>query len=236
MRATLRRLLGYLSGVDPLWCISVCGSDERLRINAPLLLERCGEVTSSIAELLAIPLPDPQRRLVLCDDGLSDGGAEELVHQLRQRHGHQRCRVLVFVDDDMPLQRLQQLWHCGPDGLIAFQSYGSGAILQAILSVIEGVSCCDPQLQRRLQQPARPLPGPGRCDAEQLNARERALIQAVARGHTSQQIGALLQLRDDTVRRQLSGLYRRLGVNDQRGLIAWALQQGVIRSCDLRSC
>ena len=59
---------------------------------------------------------------------------------------------------------------------------------------------------------------------------DRELIHAIARGHSSRQIAALQQLRCDTVRRQLSDLYRRLGVRDHHGLIAWGLQQGLLRS------
>jgi DNA-binding NarL/FixJ family response regulator len=221
MRATLHRLQEQLAAMDPSWCISICATDHRLQIFAPLLLERCGEVTSSLAELLAIPLLETQRRLVICDDGLSDGGAVELVQQLRQRYSHERCRVLIVVDPAINQQRLEQLWRCGPDGLCCLEHCGQGEGMQAILSALQGITCCDHDLQRRLQQPYRPCSS--RHDADQLRASERALIQAVARGHTSRQIGALLQLRDDTVRRRLSALYHRLEVRDQRGLIAWAL-------------
>lgn len=209
MRATLHRLQEQLAAMDPSWCISICATDHRLQIFAPLLLERCGEVTSSLAELLAIPLLETQRRLVICDDGLSDGGAVELVQQLRQRYSHERCRVLIVVDPAINQQRLEQLWRCGPDGLCCLEHCGQGEGMQAILSALQGITCCDHDLQRRLQQPYRPC--------------------------SSRQIGALLQLRDDTVRRRLSALYHRLEVRDQRGLIAWALQQGVLRSSDLFS-
>lgn len=233
MRATLHRLQAQLADMDPSWLISICATDHRLRIFAPLLLERCGEVTSSLAELLAIPLAESQRRLVICDDSLSDGGAVELVEQLRQRYGRDRCRVLIVVDPAISQQRLEQLWRCGPDGLCCLEHCGNGEGMQAILSALQGIACCDHDLQRRLQQPYRPCSG--RPGADQLSTRDLALIQAVARGHTSRQIGALLQLRSDTVRRRLSALYRRLQVRDQRGLIAWALQQGVLHSCDLLS-
>ena len=103
-------------------------TDHRLQIFAPLLLERCGEVTSSLAELLAIQLLETQRRLVICDDGLSDGGAVELVQQLRQRYSHERCRVLIVVDPAINQQRLEQLWRCGPDGLGCLEHCGQGVL------------------------------------------------------------------------------------------------------------
>jgi DNA-binding CsgD family transcriptional regulator len=43
-----------------------------------------------------------------------------------------------------------------------------------------------------------------------LSPRERELILAVARGHS--------------IRRSLSALYRKVGVRNQRGLVAWGLE------------
>ena len=231
MRATLHRMQEQLAGMDASWRITICATDHRLRIFVPLLLERCDTVTSTVAELLAIPLPETERRLVICDDGLSDGGAVELVHELRQRFDHERCRVVIVVDPAISQQRLEQLWRCCPDGLCCLEHCGHGEGIQTILSAIQGIASCDHDLQCRLQHPYRPCPC--RQGAELLSVCERALVLAVAHGHTSRQIGALLQLRSDTVRRRLSALYRRLEVRDHRGLIAWAMENGVLRSSDL---
>ena len=66
-----------------------------------------------------------------------------------------------------------------------------------------------------------------------MKERERELLLAVARGHSSATIAALHQVRSDSVRRSLSALYRKVGVKDQRGLIAWGLEQGLLRPPDL---
>lgn len=71
------------------------------------------------------------------------------------------------------------------------------------------------------------------CLDPQLSARERDLVLMLAHGRTTAEIAALLQLRSDTVRRQLSVLYRRTGVTKQRGLIAWGLEHALLRPHDL---
>jgi DNA-binding CsgD family transcriptional regulator len=68
-----------------------------------------------------------------------------------------------------------------------------------------------------------------------LSPRERELILAVARGHSSVQIAALQQVRSDSIRRSLSALYRKVGVRNQRGLVAWGLEQGLLRPPDLHA-
>ena len=53
------------------------------------------------------------------------------------------------------------------------------------------------------------------------------------RGRSSREIAALRQVRCDSVRRQISHLYRKADVCNQRSLLAWALEQGLLRPADL---
>ena len=59
------------------------------------------------------------------------------------------------------------------------------------------------------------------------------LILALAHGQRVSDIAAGRQLRCDSVRRQLSHLYRRTGVRDQQALVAWGIDQGLLRPHDL---
>ena len=66
-----------------------------------------------------------------------------------------------------------------------------------------------------------------------LSSEELELIHLLARGHNGPQIAALRRKRCDSIRHQLSVIYRKTGVKGQHGLIAWALAHGVIRPLDL---
>jgi DNA-binding NarL/FixJ family response regulator len=98
--------------------------------------------------------------------------------------------------------------------------------LQAVLDLMAGRPCIDPVFDRRLRRRERHPRG-------QLSPAERELLLALAWGRSSAEIAALRQVRCDTVRRQRSHLYRKAGVADQRGLLAWALEQGLLRPPDL---
>jgi DNA-binding NarL/FixJ family response regulator len=95
-----------------------------------------------------------------------------------------------------------------------------------VLDLIAGRPCIDPAFDRRLRRGEHHPRG-------QLSTAERELLLALARGRSSAEIAALRQVRCDTVRRQRSHLYRKAGVADQRGLLAWALEQGLLRPPDL---
>jgi DNA-binding NarL/FixJ family response regulator len=68
-----------------------------------------------------------------------------------------------------------------------------------------------------------------------LSPKELELIHLLARGHNGPQIAALRRKRCDSMRHQLSVIYRKIMLHNQRGLIVWALAHGVIRQLDLDS-
>jgi DNA-binding CsgD family transcriptional regulator len=104
-----------------------------------------------------------------------------------------------------------------------------------LIQALHGQQTVDVHFRAPLQQ-ARShalTPRSGHSQEADLSSRERELIQLLGRGHNATQIAALQQKRRDTIRRQLSLLYRKTGVSDQRGLIAWSIAQGLIRPLDL---
>ena len=218
-RQQIHQLQRAVAELQQGWCIAVCSADERLIGIVSLLLEDCDWAAQSIAELLALPLPQQQKLLLICDDELADGGALELIERLPDE------TVLVCLDAAIPQERLAQLWRSGADGLCCRQHCGEGRLLQAVLMLMRGLQSLDPLLGERLrEQPARLIP---------LQHSEQHLLELLARGFNSREIAALEQRRSDTIRRQLRALYRKVGVRDQRALLAWGLGQGLVRPRDL---
>jgi DNA-binding NarL/FixJ family response regulator len=231
VRSQIHTLQNAIRDLSSGWTFVVCTTNQRLISTMALLLEQLEMSAGSIAELLALPLPQQDQILVICDDAGTDGGAEELMRQVRDRLGSARCRFLLCLEPEITQERLLRLWRCRPNAVSCGRNCGTGWLLQAVAAVLRGQFIADPTLQQRLYPPV-PCCG---LDERQLpiTTRERELIHLVARGHDSPQIAALRQRRCDTIRRQLSVLYRKTGVRDQRGLISWALAHGVIRQVDL---
>ena len=91
------------------WTLVVCSSHQRILDNATLLLPSLQFTASSTAECLTLALPSEGTLLVLCDDNGADGGAVELISQMRERHGVERCRFLLCLDADIAASRLVHL-------------------------------------------------------------------------------------------------------------------------------
>jgi DNA-binding NarL/FixJ family response regulator len=215
------------------WTMVLCTRDQCLVAITTLLLEQVMPVAGSTTELLALELPHEHRLLVICDDTGSDGGAEELMFQMRHRHGARRCHFLIGLERDVPQQRLERLWRCGAHAILCWQNCGEGQMMQAIAVLMRGNTFLDPALGERLRHPLA-------CSALtashlKLSKREEELIRLVAHGRNSREIAALKQVRDDSVRHELSELYRKTGVRSRDGLLAWGLEHGLIRPHDLRA-
>lgn len=233
LRASTRHLLNDIATAAEGWTVAICSEDLLLQASGVLLLDCCSLVATSIGQLLIHLQATAKPLLVICDDSCTDGGADDLIHQLRLALGAARCRFLVVLADSVAPERLQRIWSSGAEALCCLQACGRGQLLHALLMVFKGQSCVDPLFRRRLQQPLALHGADGQ--ALELSHREQELITAVARGHNSREIASLHQLRGDTVRRYLSNLYRKVGVRDQRGLISWSLAHGLIRPPDLHS-
>lgn len=224
IREVLRPVLEAIHSAATGWTVAVCSRERALLGGLALLLEDCRFAEGSIAELLAQPLPTERRLLLICGDRLEDGGVDVLLEQLRLSHGG-RCHSVVILPATIAQERLECIWRSGPDAIVCREACGDGQLLRSILHVLQGHGSVDPGLRRRLQQASEAPPV--------LNEREQQLLIAVARGHDSRTIASLQQVRSDSIRRNLSALYRKVGVKNQRGLIAWGLEQGLLRPPDL---
>jgi hypothetical protein len=86
-----------------------------------LLLEQA-LVSHAIAELLAQLPGDCRQLLLIADDNLPDGGADQLLEQLRCQPGIERVRGLVYLPRAVATTRLQQLWMRGPTRCSAWRA------------------------------------------------------------------------------------------------------------------
>ena len=240
LRTRLQPLLQQLALVSPGWTIAVCSTNAQATVIADLVLEQ-PRISRSIAELLSQIERPIERLLVIGDDSLPDGGADQLMLQLRSSPLIGCCRCLIYLPSAVSDGRLQRIWQCVPEGLLSLESGGNGSGLRALISLVGGEHCLDPVFAGRLQRSAaattaassEPLPEARPCSAQELSAKEQELILALAHGQRVSDIAAGRQLRCDSVRRQLSHLYRRTGVRDQQALVAWGIDQGLLRPHDL---
>jgi DNA-binding CsgD family transcriptional regulator len=70
-------------------------------------------------------------------------------------------------------------------------------------------------------------PTPRTSDLDILSDREREVLGLICEGHSDAQMGAILNLSQNTIRNHIASLYRKVGVNRRSAAIIWARERGI---------
>ena len=129
--------------------------------------------------------------------------------------------LTMYRNEALLLQAIQS----GADGYLLKEAELE-TLIQAVRTLAGGQSYLDrtitPALLKRLQS-ASPSPPP-----IGLSASEIETLRLLALGWTNRQIAAHLGLAEKTVRNRLTGIFRKLGVQNRSAAIRYALKQGLI--------
>ncbi|MDB6138395.1 MAG: response regulator containing a CheY-like receiver domain and an DNA-binding domain [Verrucomicrobiaceae bacterium] len=153
--------------------------------------------------------------LVLMDLQLSGMSGVEATKQLVT--GFPRARVLIFStfarDDE-----IQAALRAGALGYLQ-KSASREALLQAIRDVAVGRRSLPVEIEERLT---------GLLAGAEITPREREILTLVAAGKANKEIGAILGIAEDTVKRHVSSILDKLKVNDRAQATAEAIRRGIV--------
>ncbi|MEU6930437.1 response regulator transcription factor [Streptomyces sp. NPDC046374] len=167
---------------------------------------------------LALSL-DPD--VVLMDLRMPGGGGVDAIGELTRRGARARILVLTTYDTDT-------------DTLPAIEAGATGYLLKdtpreelfaAVRAAAEGRTVLSPavagRLVTRVRTPAAPVDG-------SLSAREREVLELVAKGTSNREIAAELFISEATVKTHLTHIYAKLGAKDRAAAVAVAYQRGIL--------
>lgn len=177
-------------------------------------LEIVGEADSGEDALTAYPGAKPD--LVLMDLQLVGIDGIETTRRLIADDADARVLVFsTFARDDEILAALD----AGAAGYLQ-KSAARGELVGAIRSVASG-------------EPFLPEDIAKRIDALRLETppseREREILQLVAKGRANKEIASALGISEDTVKRHVSNVLRKLGTTDRAGATAEAIRRGIVK-------
>jgi DNA-binding NarL/FixJ family response regulator len=98
----------------------------------------------------------------------------------------------------------------------------------AIRAVVRGETYLSPPVSRRVVDEYVSRTGGTPDPLDSLTPRQREILQLVAEGHTSKDIGQRLGLSYRTVETHRNQMMKRLGVTDIAGLVRFAVRSGVV--------
>jgi DNA-binding NarL/FixJ family response regulator len=149
----------------------------------------------------------------------------EVAQRLQAEGSPVRILVLSAYDDE---QYIFGLLSSGAVGYMTKDEALSN-LIDAVRGVAQGeAGWLSRRATARVMQ--RKLAGtkPATDQAALLSARERQVIQLVARGYPNEQIAETLNISDGTVKNHVTNIYGKLGVRTRAEAVAWAWKQGLV--------
>lgn len=174
------------------------------------------QAVSETAELL------PQ--IVLLDAQLPENQSLDTLRQVRQLNGDIHVLLLANREDET---LLYEALRAGAGGYI-LKDVAPDELAQTVRGVARGNVLIQPQLAARLLTRSG-TPERGGTPHESLTAREREVLQLLARGLRNKEIAARLFVSERTVNFHLANIYAKLHVSGRTEALSKALEQGLLK-------
>jgi len=189
-----------------------------------------GDVDGAVAEVLA-RRPD----VVLLDVHLPGGGGVEVLRRLAEAWPQARCLALSVSDDP---QDVIAVIRAGARGYVT-KTISPAELADAIVRVREGDAVFSPRLAGFVLDAfagggaggggapglAGDAPDP---QLDQLTAREREVLQHIARGYLYKEIAQRLGISVKTVEAHVSAVLRKLQLSTRHELSRWAVERRLL--------
>ena len=204
--------------------LSVAIADDHVLIleGFKSLMEGCGvhnvETFSRAADLIRILFD-----VYIIDIGMPDIDGFELVDSIRCAHADARIIVNTIHEEIWLLRRMLDK----DVNAIMLKSTDFMQMIEAITSVVNGKKYLCPGLKKKLSGCKRRMEHP--------SEREIEILKALAGGHTSKEIAAMLFISENTVETHRKRLFAKLGARNMADLIVRAVARGYINASAIAS-
>ncbi|MET9953075.1 response regulator transcription factor [Streptomyces sp. NPDC006339] len=178
-----------------------------------------GEAADGVRAVALVRALDPD--VVLMDLRMPGGGGVDAIAALTR--GGARARVLVLTTYDTDTDTLPAI-EAGATGYL-LKDAPREELFAAVRAAAEGRTVLSPavagRLLTRVRTPVAPVD-------ESLSAREREVIELVAKGTSNRAIAAELFISEATVKTHLTHIYAKLGAKDRAAAVAVAYERGIL--------
>lgn len=181
--------------------------------------EVCGQA-GTLAEAVALARAI-QPEMILMDYGLPDGTGAEAARTILAEVP--QCRV-VFVTVHMDDDELFDAVRSGAKGYL-LKNVPIDTLLEHLRTIQAGGAVLSPQMTDRVLEEFGRLGGEHRRQNQPLTPRETEILQLVARGLTNKEIADTLFIAENTVKRHVHNILKKLDVSNRRAAAKWAREQ-----------
>ena len=176
-------------------------------------------------------MEDARIDVALVDLGLPDGSGLSVIRRMLERVRGCEVIVLTLFGDD---ERVIASREAGATGYLT-KDAAPQEIVDGILQVLDGGAPMSPPIARRVLRRFRDASrdgsvpsGPGPSDGPGLSDREHQVLQLIAKGFATTEIGSLLELSPNTVLTYVKRVYGKLSVHSRSEAIFAARPHGLL--------
>ena len=186
------------------------------------LLEIAGEASGVEEAVTAIEQHAPD--VVLLDVHMPDGGGIEVIRRTAAGSASPPCFLALSVSD--AAENVIAVIRAGARGYVTKNISGE-ELAEAVRRVHDGDAVFSPRLAGFvLDAFAGPAPQP-QSELDALTAREREVLQHIARGYMYKEIALRLEISPKTVEAHVSSVLRKLQLSSRHELTRWAAERGL---------
>ena len=186
------------------------------------LLEIAGEASGVEDAVGAIEQHAPD--VVLLDVHMPDGGGIEVIRRTTAGSASPPCFLALSVSD--AAEDVIAVIRAGARGYVTKNISGE-ELAEAVRRVHDGDAVFSPRLAGFvLDAFAGPAPQP-QSELDALTAREREVLQHIARGYMYKEIALRLEISPKTVEAHVSSVLRKLQLSSRHELTRWAAERGL---------
>jgi DNA-binding NarL/FixJ family response regulator len=179
-------------------------------------IEVVGEAGLAAEALRRIPALQPD--VAILDARLPDGHGVDVCREIRSSYPEITCLMFTSYDDD---EALLAAIMAGASGYVLKQIRGTDFI-DAVRRVAAGQSLLDPAVTRTVLARVRQTEHREHDPLAALTDQERRVLELIAEGLTNRQIGERLFLAEKTVKKYVSSLLAKLGLQRRAQAVAFA--------------
>ncbi len=218
-----------------------CRTDDVVRVfvlRNTLLFYQALELAISDCEAITIvgSTSDPEQLIALVGSDRfdlllveGDPAEDQQVDLVRRIRAKSAALKIIMVGDFRREESLIRFIEAGANGYVLGRS-SLAELIETIKLVHCGKTTCSPRIAalvgERLRQLSREFKSPGR--RFDLTAREREMLQLIARGLSNKEIAYLLGIQVRTVKTHLHNLFKKLEVHGRRDAIRTALKHQLL--------
>jgi DNA-binding NarL/FixJ family response regulator len=145
------------------------------------------------------------------DINLPDGSGIELIRHIKHKKPDCLCLVCSMHDDD---EYIFEALKAGANGYI-LKDMGIAQMLQSVYELKNGGAPMSPYIANKVIRSFQSLKQPTSGDIETLSAREKEVLHFLSKGMLYKEIGAMLDISVETVKKHLAKIYSKLHVQNR---------------------